>query len=132
MRLDDINGDDGEGRQTVAEDVLAAAVIFTWTRMLYFIQKMRGFGSFCIILVEMIKRDVTKFALLLAGILPGFLLSIHMLMQSSCRDEFEDGSPGNRWLAYSTLVSNMLFMVLGESNPSPLSPMPLRDAMYAC
>eukprot|EP00951_Prasinocladus_malaysianus_P017898 scaffold141868_cov47-Prasinocladus_malaysianus.AAC.1 len=48
-------------------DVLAAAVIFTWLRMLYFIRLLRGFGSFCIILVEMIKRDVTKFCLLLAG-----------------------------------------------------------------
>mmetsp|Transcript_35944 Transcript_35944/g.90658 ORF Transcript_35944/g.90658 Transcript_35944/m.90658 type:complete len:672 (-) Transcript_35944:174-2189(-) len=96
-----------------ATEVLAAATIFTWLRMLYFIQLFRDFGSFCIVLVEMMKRDVTKFAALMTGVAPGFMLAIHMLMVHSCAEEFQDGGPGARWLAYNHLLSNMLFMVLG-------------------
>jgi len=102
--------------ELLSGDLLAMGIIFTWLRMLYFTRLSRMFGSFTIVLVEMLKRDVTRFIFLLAGILPGFLISLRLMINLSCNMDTMVSEAGLRWLDTWHLLGNMILMMFGVAS----------------
>jgi len=105
------------GFETASADVCAAAVLVCWLRTLYFARFSRGFGSFCITMVEMIKRDVTKFILILVIVMPGFVIAMSLLVRANCADS--SATALDKWFdAYGTATS-LSYLMLGVLSWNP-------------